>query len=410
MFKKIFPGVCVSLSLLVTNFALAQPAAQLDKLRNKLVDEVLIPGGIDNQRVLQAMRSTLRHEFVDSQHRPNAYYDMSLPIGEKQTISGPFVVAYMTQSLDPQPTDKVLEIGTGSGYQAAVLSPLVDHVYSIEIVESLGKGAARVLKKLKYKNVVTKIGDGFLGWPEHAPFDKIIVTCSPEKVPQPLIDQLVEGGLIVIPVGERYQQTLYSMRKVDGKLKEVSRRPTLFVPMTGRAEERREVKPDPLHPATVNGSFEEDASQFKFIPGWFYERQVTWETDPKAPEGTHFIKFKNEQAGRSAHVLQGFPIDGTKVHNLELSAWIKHRNLQLDAKEDHPGVAVTLYDEGRKALGTWWIDESFLGTHDWRQTKISTPIRVPPTTREGILRLGLFGATGELSIDDVRITIKTSGK
>ena len=415
MFRKPFAFVGVAcLSLLATGLvcapSAAQTPAQLEKQRNKLVDEVLVQGGIDNKRVLQAMRTTLRHEFVESQHRPNAYFDMSLPIGEKQTISGPFIVAYMTQSLDPQPTDKVLEIGTGSGYQAAVLSPLVKEVYSIEILKPLGTRAAQVLKKLKYENVFTKIGDGFLGWEEHAPFDKIIVTCSPEKVPQPLVDQLVEGGLMVIPVGERYQQTLYSMRKKDGKLVEVSRRPTLFVPMTGRAEERREVQPDPLHPATVNGSFEEDASQVTFIPGWFYERQVSWETDPKAPQGTHYIKFKNEQPGRSAHVLQGFPIDGSKVHTLELSAWVKHRNLQLDNKEDHPGVAVTLYDAGRKALGTWWIEASFLGTHDWRQVKISTPIRVPPATREGILRLGLFGATGELSLDDVRVTIKSTGK
>ena len=138
---------------------------------------------------------------------------MALPIGEQQTISPPFIVAYMTQEIDPQPTDRVLEIGTGSGYQAAMLSPLVKEVYTIEIVEPLGKRAARTLKRLGYKNVFAKVGDGYLGWPEAAPFDKIIVTCSPEKVPQPLVDQLKDGGLMIVPVGERYQQNLYLFRK-----------------------------------------------------------------------------------------------------------------------------------------------------------------------------------------------------
>ena len=151
----------------------------------------------------------------------------------------------------------MLEIGTGSGYQAAVLSPLVKEVYTIEIVESLGKHAQQTLKRLKYANVFVKIGDGYLGWPEHAPFDKIIVTCSPEKVPQPLIDQLKEGGRMIIPVGERYQQVFHLLKKQDGKLINEALRPTLFVPMTGKAEESREVQPDPLHPKLINGGFEE---------------------------------------------------------------------------------------------------------------------------------------------------------
>ena len=137
-----------------------------------------------------------------------------------------------------KPSDilRILEIGTGSGYQAAVLSPLVKEVYSIEIVEPLGKRAEKTLKRLKYTNVHTKVGDGYQGWAEHAPFDKVIVTCSPEKVPQPLVDQLRGDGLMVIPVGERYQQTLYLMRKVDGELQSEALRPTLFVPMTGEAQ------------------------------------------------------------------------------------------------------------------------------------------------------------------------------
>jgi protein-L-isoaspartate(D-aspartate) O-methyltransferase len=165
---------------------------------------------------------------------------MALPIGEKQTISGPFVVAYMTERLEPRPTDRVLEIGTGSGYQAAVLSPLVKTVYSIEINKPLGEKAARILTRLGYRNVVTKIGDGFQGWPEHAPFDKIIVTCSPEEIPKPLVEQLAEGGRMVIPVGERYDQMLVLLTKRDGEMVRESLVPSLFVPMTGAAEEASE--------------------------------------------------------------------------------------------------------------------------------------------------------------------------
>ena len=229
----------------------------LEQARNRMVDEEVVGAGVTNARVIQAMRTTPRHEFVEKRYIDRAYFDMSLPIGEHQTISPPFLVGYMTEQLDPQPTDRVLEIGTGSGYQAAVLSGLVQEVYSIEIVESLGKRAERTLKRLKYANVQTKIGDGYLGWPEQAPFDKIIVTCSPEKVPQPLVDQLKEGGRMIVPVGEPYQQVFHLLKKENGKLINEALRPTLFVPMTGRAEDNREVKADPLHPKLVNGSFEE---------------------------------------------------------------------------------------------------------------------------------------------------------
>src|SRR4051812_3181189 len=226
---------------------------------NEMVDKEIVAAGVKNERVIRAMRATPRHEFVAGNVRPRAYLDMALPIGNSQTISPPFVVASMTEAIDPQPTDRVLEIGTGSGYQAAILSPLVKDVYTIEIVDELSKHATRTLKRLHYENVHTKSGDGYKGWLEAAPFDKIIVTCSPEKVPQALTDQLRDGGLMVIPVGERYQQTLYLMRKVNGELKSEALRATLFVPMTGAAEEQRKVKPDPAHPKLSNGSFEEVA-------------------------------------------------------------------------------------------------------------------------------------------------------
>ncbi len=195
--------------------------AQIDRtelVRNAMVDEYIVKEGITNRRVIAAIRKVPRHEFVLTAFISKAYWDGAWPIGHKQTISPPFIVAYMTEVIDPQPTDRVLEIGTGSGYQAAVLGELAKEVYSIEIVEPLGQAAAVRLKKLGYKNVFTKVGDGYQGWAEHAPFDKIIVTCSPEKVPAPLVAQLREGGKMIVPLGERYQQVFHEFEKKDGKL------------------------------------------------------------------------------------------------------------------------------------------------------------------------------------------------
>ncbi|MDA1050521.1 MAG: protein-L-isoaspartate(D-aspartate) O-methyltransferase [Planctomycetota bacterium] len=387
--------------LLLPVVAQAQTESQFERARHRMVDEVVAGAGVKDPRVLRAMRETPRHEFVATNLRKQAYFDMALPIGFQQTISSPFIVAYMTESLDPQPTDQVLEIGTGSGYQAAVLSPLVKEVYSIEIVEELGRKAERTLKHLKYTNVFTKVGDGFKGWPEHAPFNKIIVTCSPEAPPQPLIDQLAEGGLMVIPAGERYQQTLYLMRKKDGKLEKEALRPTLFVPMTGTAEDLRRVKPDPANPQAANGNFEEKIGENGFVPGWYYQRQTELVTDALAPEGEHFVTFKNEEAGRSSHLLQGLPIDGRQVAEIELSAMVKYSNVIVTSREDAlPSVAITFYDENRNDLGHNWIGP-FRGSSDWTQVK--KRFRVPIQAREGLLRLGLFGATGELSFDAVSL-------
>ena len=369
--------------------------------RDALIRDVIIPAGVKDKRVIESVRSTQRHEFVPFNLRSQAYYDMALPIGDKQTISSPFIVAYMTESLQPKPTDKVLEIGTGSGYQAAILSPLVASVYSIEIVAALGRRAATTLRRLKYKNVFTKIGDGFKGWAEHAPFDKIIVTCSPEKVPQPLVEQLREGGLIVIPVGERYRQTLYLLRKKDGKLVADALRPTLFVPMTGEAEARRRVQPNPTRPRVDNAGFEEAPAKSGFVPGWYYQRQLTWETSADAPEGKHFVTFENEQIGRSAHLLQGFGVDQRSVPELRVSAWITTNNVQQGKTRDAaPAVVVTFFDSKRRPLGNQWMGP-FLGTQEWHQ-KTKT-LKVPIGAREGIVRIGLFGATGSASFDAVKV-------
>jgi protein-L-isoaspartate(D-aspartate) O-methyltransferase len=204
--------------------------------RNRMVQRHLAERGIKNPRVLDAFRTVPRHLFVPPESRRLAYDDESIPIGEAQTITPPYDVAFMTELLDPKPTDRVYEVGTGSGYQSAILSRIVKEVYSVEIHEPLGKRAAGVHKELGYKNIHTRVGDGYEGWPAAAPFDAIIVTCAPEKVPQPLVDQLREGGRLVIPIGTRFDQIVYMGDKHDGKVKLKAIKPTLFVPMTGRAQ------------------------------------------------------------------------------------------------------------------------------------------------------------------------------
>jgi protein-L-isoaspartate(D-aspartate) O-methyltransferase len=397
-------GAAWVLALLLTccpSGSLAQSKRDYEKSRQTMVEEFIVAAGVKDARVVKAMLATPRHEFVAANLRDRAYLDMALPIGDQQTISSPFIVAYMTQSLDPQPTDKVLEIGTGSGYQAAVLSPLVKDVYTIEIVEPLGLKAEKLLKKLDYHNVHVMVGDGYKGWPERAPFDKIIVTCSPEKVPQPLVDQLADGGLMVVPVGERYQQTLYLYRKRGEKLESEALLPTLFVPMTGKAEDNRIVKPDPANPKVANGGFEEEAFKGGAQPGWYYERQVSRQTSESAPQGKHYVTISNAEPGLPAHLLQGFAIDGRQVRELELSAMVRTEKIEWGrGLEERPQLAITLYDESRKELGNFLLGP-FHGTTDW--SKISKVVDVPKTAREGILRIGLFGARGTISFDDVQM-------
>ncbi len=386
---------------LLASVAVAQTRENYDRLRNQMVTEFVEGAGVHNPRVLDAMRKVPRHEFVPAALRPKAYTDAAWSIGYKQTISPPFVVAYMTEVLDPQPTDRVLEIGTGSGYQAAVLSHLVKDVYSIEIVEQLGRSAGRRLKRLGYKNVKTKVGDGYLGWPEYAPFDKIIVTCSPESVPKPLVDQLKEGGKMVIPVGERYRQDLYLMEKKDGKLVRKQLIPTLFVPMTGRSEKERVIKPDPLNPQLFNGGFEvlEDSGQ---SAGWHYQREMTLVTDAP-PEGRHFARFENEVRGRLAQVLQGLPIDGRHLASLDFRATVRSKDIveSVNAYE-RAGIRVFFYDEERRLLGDEQVTRVF-GTSDWHTVEGNA--KIPTNARHAIVQVGLNGSTGRLDVDDIRLTV-----
>ncbi|MFH1415205.1 MAG: protein-L-isoaspartate(D-aspartate) O-methyltransferase [Elusimicrobiota bacterium] len=206
--------------------------------RKAMVQNQIIHRGVSDIRVLNVMEKVPRHLFVPENMISSAYTDNPLPIGYDQTISQPYIVALMTELLELDGSEKVLEIGTGSGYQAAVLAELADEVYTIEIVDELAEQAGAILTGLGYANIKVKSGDGFLGWPEYAPFDAIIVTCAPENIPGPLIKQLAEGGRIVIPVGPRFpHQVLKVAEKINGRIIEKENIPVRFVPMTGIAEQ-----------------------------------------------------------------------------------------------------------------------------------------------------------------------------
>ena len=199
--------------------------------REQMVVHQIKGRGIKDPNIINAFLKVERHRFVLERYLPNAYEDRPLPIGEGQTISQPYIVAFMTDVLNLSRSDKVLEIGTGSGYQAAILGELSDHVFSIEINGPLGRKADKLLKELGYTNVKVKVGDGYKGWKEHAPYDAIIVTCAPSHVPAPLKEQLKEGGRMIIPVGGRFNQSLVLLRKTDKVLEEENVLPVLFVPM-----------------------------------------------------------------------------------------------------------------------------------------------------------------------------------
>lgn len=212
--------------------------------RVRMVETQIVARGVRDPRVLHAMRTVPRHFFVDPAQSSQAYEDHPLPIAGNQTISQPYIVALMTELLDLAPTETVLEIGTGSGYQSAVLSTLAREVYTIEIVPELARSAAAKLKERGYANVRVKEGDGYRGWPEHAPFDAIIVTAAPERIPQPLLDQLAAGGRMVIPVGGFFQELKVFTKDQSGRISEKDILPVRFVPMTGEIEETTPTAPE----------------------------------------------------------------------------------------------------------------------------------------------------------------------
>ncbi len=230
LLKVLAPVVVFTFCFLVVHISPAQEN-YYSELRSKMVRTQIRSRGITDPVVLDAFQKVERHKFVLPQHLLFAYNDSPLPIEEGQTISQPYIVAFMTEVLNLKRTDKVLEIGTGSGYQAAILAEICDSVFTIEIFPKLGNKATRLFAELGYKNIFVKIGDGYLGWPEKAPFNAIIVTCSPTHVPDDLKNQLAEGGRMIIPVGDFPVQQLVLLEKVKGKIREKEVLPVRFVPM-----------------------------------------------------------------------------------------------------------------------------------------------------------------------------------
>jgi protein-L-isoaspartate(D-aspartate) O-methyltransferase len=215
----------------------AADADEFAVMRERMVRDQLRGRDITDPRVLAAMLKVPRHEFVPNDFKQSAYDDCALPLELGQTISQPYIVAYMTQALKFHGTERVLEIGTGSGYQAAILAEITSEVYTIEILPQLQDRARAVLGKLGYQNIHFRVGDGYMGWPEYAPFDRIIVTAAPEDVPQPLLDQLSDSGRLIIPIGT-FGQELVIFEKEKSRIRRHSTIPVRFVPMTGKAQQK----------------------------------------------------------------------------------------------------------------------------------------------------------------------------
>lgn len=207
-------------------------------MREKMVESQIKARGVKDPRVLSALLKVERHRFVPREYQSSAYSDQPLPIGEGQTISQPYIVALMTELLELKGGERVLEVGTGSGYQAAILAELAKEVYTIEIVESLASSSKNLFLELGYRNISVKAGDGYLGWPEVSPFDAIIVTCAPDHIPKPLLEQLKEGGRLVVPVGTHTQE-LKKIIKRSGKIETSNIIPVIFVPMTGEGVKQK---------------------------------------------------------------------------------------------------------------------------------------------------------------------------
>ena len=238
-YKFIILSICIIVFISALSFGKDEKQKQLfEQNRYEMVRRQIEARGIQNPLVLDAMRKVERHLFVHDSLSEYAYYDGPLPIDAGQTISQPYIVAYMSEALMLDKNSKVLEIGTGSGYQAAVLGEICDSVFSIEIIKLLADKSDSLLKSLGYKNIVVKHGDGYIGWEEYAPFDAIIVTAAPPFIPQPLLDQLADGGRMIIPVGTSNQQ-LILFKKLNNTITEEKLLPVRFVPMTGKAQENK---------------------------------------------------------------------------------------------------------------------------------------------------------------------------
>lgn len=374
--------------------ACLEAAAELQRL----IEEALPAAGVTDPRVCAAIAATPRHCFVPAEQRAVAYEDLALPIGAGQSISPPSIVAQMTAALAVQPTDRVLEIGTGSGYQAAVLSRLAAEVYSIEIHAPLAERAAQTLQRLGLVNVHVRAGDGYAGWPEAAPFTKIIVTCSPDHVPQPLLDQLADGGQLLIPLGGRFQQSFHRLTKQGDVVTEEVLAATMFVPMTGQAEAAR-TTPDSDSHELFNSSFE-TTGDADAPAGWYFLRQARRVELPDAADGAAALVCENEIPGRPAQAQQALKVDGSAQAELELRAWVRGANVEPgQSLAERPALVVAFFDAERTSVGERIIPAP-LGTYDW--TEVRETLAAPQAARMAIVWVGLFGATGRAEFDGLQ--------
>lgn len=442
--------------------ALARSARPIVPAAQRMLETEVIPQLADaDEAVLDAMQRVSRDRFVLSNHRSAAYRDTAVPIGNGQTTPSPSVVSYMLEKLNPQPGDKILEIGTGTGYQAAILSLLVEDVYTIEILEPLGKRAAQTLKKNGYKNVHTKIADGFQGWPEAAPFDKIIVTCSPESIPAPLLEQLKDGGTMIVPLGERYQQVFHRVRKKGSEIEKEALIPTLFGSMTGKAETLRTIQPDAKNPMVVGGDFEhnlednlESALENRHPAGWHDVKNVKIMADAVSPVGGQYLRFEtvtefsanlhemeprrdlddttlpssplfeshdenrrhrsrrhsrnnNETKipaeSKTSQIVQGFAVDGKHVSKIRIELTVRGTEIYpVDQtwRKSSGILFVQFYNDEAAMIQSLELANA-AGSFEWE--KFAMEIFVPKKAKSAIVTLGLFDSTGTLDIDGISI-------
>ena len=385
-----------------------QPAAaqsgmrELLEARRLMVQEEIAAQGIENERLLEAMREVPREQFIPLYKRNLAYLNLAVTYGDGQVILPPLVTAHLIEQLDPQKNDKVLVIGAGSGYSSALLSRMCREVYAVEIDRNVAATAEETLNRLKYTNVKLRVGDGFEGWQEHAPYQRIIVECSPDSVPKPLVEQLAEGGVLLVPVGTEFDQTMHLCKKVNGELTTVSLWPTLLLPMKGKAEEFRSQSEKLRTPSILNGGFEEIVPKTTDVPAsWAYVRQGRVITDSTCPEGKYSLSFINVTPVVAATALQAFPVDGKSISELTLACKIWGKEIRPGQnRQELPRVEVRFFDEKRRFVGGEWMG-------GWNMTFNWLPkehvFSVPRTAKFALLRIGLGGATGEIRFDDFRL-------